>query len=85
MAELAELPGVVIDRAQHLLEEFEGDQTETTSGQLSLFEPEQVKETPAKRESTSYLEDELKRMELMEMTPLEAMNELHRLQKAVKR
>ncbi|PBB05932.1 MULTISPECIES: DNA mismatch repair protein MutS [Salimicrobium] len=82
VAELAELPSEVITRAERLLEEFESQDTQET--QLSLFHPEP--ETPRKQgdERESEVRKELSRMELMEMTPMEAMNALYRLQKMVK-
>ncbi|SDJ00394.1 DNA mismatch repair protein MutS [Salimicrobium halophilum] len=85
VAELAELPQGVIKRAQLLLDEFENNDAEDLSGQLSLFEPEQLKEPSVERKASSPIEEELGQMELMEMTPIEAMNELYRLQKLVKR
>ncbi|SIS37406.1 DNA mismatch repair protein MutS [Salimicrobium flavidum] len=84
VAELAELPKNVISRAQKLLDQFEAGDSPNDDRQLTLFEPEKiVTEAPGDTSST-LLEEELSRLQLMEMTPMEAMNELYRLQKMVK-
>ncbi|AXI09153.1 DNA mismatch repair protein MutS [Oceanobacillus zhaokaii] len=93
VAKLANLPEALIERASTILQELESSDkpAPTTekieSGQLSFFvgETEQVKERnkpiPATEEKAI---DELKSLNLFEMTPMEAMNALYRLQKQVK-
>ncbi|KAB7708126.1 DNA mismatch repair protein MutS [Bacillus aerolatus] len=101
VAELAELPKELIERANDLLTKLEQKETpnlrgknskqqekqskiEETSGQLSFFgdsvaAPSQV---PGKERKVI---EELKSYDLLEMTPLEAMNVLYALQKKVKK
>lgn len=95
VAKLAELPVSLIDRATEILHKFENKEKQTIDSttvddnedqQLSFF----VGETRANQQgskamkSESKLVHELRRMNIMEMTPMEAMNELYRLQKKVK-
>ncbi|MGM0873796.1 MAG: DNA mismatch repair protein MutS [Bacillota bacterium] len=100
VAELADLPKSLIKRAKEILTELEEDKIEAksvvkktvvkeesfTDSQLSLFTEE--KPTPKKAPSLSKKEQAvielLKSMNLLEMTPLDAMNELYQLQKKVK-
>ena len=91
VAKLAELPDALIERATVILEELESDDKPTPrtekieDGQLSFFVEEKL---PAKKEKQSAKQHmvvtELKDLNLFELTPLEAMNELYRLQKMVK-
>ncbi|MBC5636042.1 DNA mismatch repair protein MutS [Ornithinibacillus sp. BX22] len=89
VAKLANLPDKLIGRASVILEQLENHEVKENiqeSNQLSLFE-EEVK--PVKEKITPPLEDRklvdaINQIDLFDMTPLEAMNELHRLQKLVK-
>ncbi|WP_026559267.1 DNA mismatch repair protein MutS [Bacillus sp. J37] len=102
VAELADLPPSLIQRAKQILTELEQDRSDTTTlpkmkkavikedsltdSQLSLFPDEQVvsvKEPVLSKKEKSVL-DLLKSLNLLEMTPLDAMNELYQLQKKVK-
>ncbi|PKR78695.1 DNA mismatch repair protein MutS [Halalkalibacillus sediminis] len=82
VAKLADLPDEIIDRAYHLLHTFETTNTireshSSDEEQLTLFEgtPEMswTKEIEAM--------DELKNKNLMQMTPMDAMNFLYEIQK----
>lgn len=100
VAELADLPKSLIIRAKEILAELEAEKLETISvdrksivkddfiaeSQLTLFYEEQ----PVSKKAASLPKKEqvvvqlLKSMNLLEMTPLDAMNELYQLQKKVK-
>ncbi|GAA0339324.1 DNA mismatch repair protein MutS [Bacillus carboniphilus] len=97
VAELAELPREVIQRAQEILATFENKEDtpvkaesqvkEMTSQdeQLSFFveeKSEPLQEKGLKKHSE--LVEELEKLELMEMTPMDAMNALYKLQKLLK-
>lgn len=100
VAELADLPHSLIMRAKEILTELETDKPELkpverqtvvkedvfTDAQLSLFADEQVipKTAPTLRKKEQAVIELLKSMNLLEMTPLDAMNELYQLQKKVK-
>ncbi|MBU5595049.1 DNA mismatch repair protein MutS [Amphibacillus sp. MSJ-3] len=88
VAKLAELPGQLIERASVILNELEQKQTdqvelqanvdENETDQLSFFVSEtSEKQSPPK---PSVVEQKLKSLNLLELTPMEAMNELYRLQ-----
>ena len=82
VAKLAELPDVLIERANVILEQLEQNkQTEintSQSDQLSFFVNEVVEqERPIVQ---SAVEKKLKSINIMELTPIEALNELYRLQ-----
>ena len=106
VAQLAELPTELIERANELLQQFEGEkpaqavvevvketvkETEVPvqgqaeeKAQLSFFEEA---ETVKKEKVTSTEQkclQKLKSLNLLEMTPLDAMNALYELQKKVK-
>ncbi len=91
VAKLANLPEALINRASMILREFEDvDQGEQTakihdSNQLSFFVEENQ---PAKKKDIekqdSAVEQALANLDLFDMTPLDAMNELYRLQKLTK-
>ncbi|GIO19716.1 DNA mismatch repair protein MutS [Oceanobacillus oncorhynchi subsp. incaldanensis] len=100
VAKLADLPDELINRASVILESFENNDSkeaqkeeapslepeEAESAQLSFFAEENSKEhKPAKltNKDNAALE-ELKSLNILEMNPLEAMNELYRLQKKLK-
>ncbi|MBZ5750521.1 MULTISPECIES: DNA mismatch repair protein MutS [Metabacillus] len=100
VAELADLPKSLITRAKEILIELEADKTVTkpmtketvvkeevyTDAQLSLFSEEKKipKKAPSLQKKEQAVIDLLKSMNLLEMTPLDAMNELYQLQKKVK-
>ncbi|MED2973243.1 DNA mismatch repair protein MutS [Fictibacillus sp. B-59209] len=91
VAQLAELPSAVIERAKFILEEFESDERSPKKAaneadtQLSLFIEENAADNISKRKhEKSEVEEFLKTMNLLEMTPLDAMNALFHLQKKVK-
>ncbi|MBC1418293.1 DNA mismatch repair protein MutS [Listeria fleischmannii] len=92
VAELAELPAKLIKRAAEILETLEAEgessgkpvkkvvleesQKEAADDmQLPLFEIE-----APKKQTTSSLEKEIKKLNLMKMTPMDAMNKLYDLQ-----
>lgn len=92
VAKLAELPEALIDRATTILSKLEmADQPNITpeleeSNQLALFNIGSEPSTMEQVQSPSdKIVKELKDLDLFEMTPLEAMNELYRLQKDVKK
>src|SRR5690625_1822661 len=90
VAQLAKLPPTLIERAKEILTQLENGsrpQTEEdikSASQLSFFEPIQV----TKQERTDPLVNKviktIEAIELMDMTTLDAMNELHRLQKFIR-
>jgi len=86
VAKLANLPEPLIHRAKDILEQLEdsSDYTtlEETSGQLSFF-ADQVQTEPQSTEQK--ILEELKKINLFEMTPLDAMNALYRLQKRIRK
>lgn len=91
VAKLAGLPEALIERANTILIELEEGSKpapvteKIESGQLSFFIEEREKENekqPTKKEH--HIIDELKNLNLFEMTPMEAMNALYKLQKKVK-
>ncbi|MFQ3543250.1 DNA mismatch repair protein MutS [Halobacillus rhizosphaerae] len=88
VAQLANMPDSLIDRAADLLAQLEkGAENEVAASaeddqQLSLFVEEARPAPKAKAETP--LENQLKKLNLMEMTPMDAMNELYRLKKQIK-
>ena len=82
VAKLAELPDSLIARANVILEQLEQEKepkvAENKADQLSFFLNEPTKQV--KEKQTSQLEQELKEINIMELTPMEAMNQLYRLQ-----
>src|SRR5699024_11664386 len=94
-AKLADLPETVIHRANTILHEVESkvneqqqlnDTDEKESAQLSFFVEEQQSATKVEVDPTQEkVIQELRHLNLFEMNPLEAMNELHRLQKEAKK
>ncbi|MGM8213344.1 DNA mismatch repair protein MutS [Virgibacillus sp. W0430] len=92
VARLADLPEPLINRASeilHQLENGEGTNSKSESaqsGQLSFFES--ITDNRASIERSSSEEKairELKKLHLFEMTPLEAMNELNRIQQIIRK
>ncbi|WP_102346862.1 DNA mismatch repair protein MutS [Bacillus sp. Marseille-P3661] len=99
VAELAELPDQLIQRAKEILQKLEEQATQNSSQenvapvveneQLTFFVAEKTKrESPSDTSSLNKAEKEviekLKSIDLLEMTPLDTMNELYKLQKIVK-
>ncbi|WP_047985200.1 DNA mismatch repair protein MutS [Ornithinibacillus californiensis] len=94
VAQLANLPDKLIERASIILKQLESDDASVIqsppveSNQLSFFE-EAVKEenklTSVPNEKELSILNALDNIDLFDMTPLEAMNELHRLQKIVRK
>ena len=99
VAELAELPVELINRAREILDNLEQNdysiEVESRSqtskekevAQLSFFEemkPKEVKETTSIMKKEKQLVDRIKSINLLEMTPLDAMNKLYEIQKMLK-
>src|SRR5690625_2613731 len=98
VAKLADLPSALIKRATVILDQLEGTNQHHISpdhitdpdveefGQLSLFEKAEIpKKVQKMKDSHRKVIDDLKQLNLLEMTPLEAMNELYRLQKNIQK
>lgn len=95
VAELAQLPKKLIGRAKEILRQFEeantpiktNEPTQLNEAQLSLFEEKEI-ETTTKKSSQSNKEKDIihhiKSINLLDMTPLDAMNELYNIQKKLK-
>ncbi len=75
VAKLAGLPQEILSRAEQILHNLEEEQYKTrqSSPQLSLLEEQIVSSAP------NLLEKEIAEMDILNMTPLEAMNKLHDL------
>ncbi|MED4474004.1 MULTISPECIES: DNA mismatch repair protein MutS [Bacillaceae] len=94
VAKLANLPKDLIERANVILQDLEaGNKSQPTlenehQGQLSFFE-EDESEPNEKKENNFTLESKiihaLKEIDLFDITPMDAMNELYKLQKEVKK
>ncbi|MBB6452839.1 DNA mismatch repair protein MutS [Salirhabdus euzebyi] len=92
VAKLAQLPDKLINRAYEILHQFEQQKTPASpapakvkeEAQLSLFEPDvtNVKNKVSKKEKE--LIDELKKLNVLDMTPMEAMNTLFSIQKKLR-
>ncbi|PKJ60848.1 MULTISPECIES: DNA mismatch repair protein MutS [Bacillus] len=93
VAQLAELPEDLIARAQDILKELEHSgnkpevpvqkpQVKEKPAQLSFFdEAEKPAETPKFSKKEKQVIDAFKSLNILDMTPLEAMNEMYKLQK----
>lgn len=85
VAQLAELPADLIKRASQILAELEAEKEQTATQvekteedmQLAMF---QIEDIPAPKKSDSDLRKEIAQLNLMQMTPMEAMNVLYKLQ-----
>ncbi|SEQ55903.1 DNA mismatch repair protein MutS [Virgibacillus subterraneus] len=92
VAKLANLPEPLIDRAGSILNQLENNDelhevaNLAANDQLSFFIEEKIPKGKKQysKEDKSIIED-LNNLNLFEMTPMEAMNELYRLQKHVKK
>ncbi|MFC4354499.1 DNA mismatch repair protein MutS [Chryseomicrobium palamuruense] len=80
VAELAELPPSIVERARELLAGYE----EQEDRQLSIFDFERV-EPVHKPQTLHPVVEKLQQLNVMEMTPLEAMNVLYKMQKEVQK
>lgn len=90
VAKLAELPDSLIERAKVILKELEQQQIDELDDeqleQLSFFPVEEKKDEEEKLDSKEMnVIRELKQLNLLEMTPLDALNKLYALQKKVKK
>ncbi|MBY4603984.1 MULTISPECIES: DNA mismatch repair protein MutS [Bacillus] len=93
VAQLAELPEDLISRAQDILKELEHSgnkpevpvqksQVKEEPAQLSFFdEAEKPAEAPKLSKKEKQVLDAFKSLNILDMTPLEAMNEVYKLQK----
>ncbi|MCY9123952.1 DNA mismatch repair protein MutS, partial [Bacillus inaquosorum] len=91
--QLAELPEDLISRAQDILKELEHSgnkpevpvqksQIKEKPAQLSFFdEAEKPAEAPKLSKKEKQVLDAFKSLNILDMTPLEAMNEMYKLQK----
>ncbi|MGI8315170.1 DNA mismatch repair protein MutS [Halobacillus mangrovi] len=90
VAKLADLPKPLIKRATDLLVQLEGASSPAEAAasaeeeQLSLFIEEKAPKTRNTEPSDSQLEQHIQDLNLLEMTPMDAMNELYQLQKKMK-
>ncbi|HAM80418.1 DNA mismatch repair protein MutS [Ornithinibacillus bavariensis] len=92
VAKLANLPDKLIKRASIILNQLENNDSQTTyteveeTNQLSFFVEEEVEPKKSKTidKTDELLIRQLTGLDLFDMTPLEAMNELHQLQKLAK-
>lgn len=85
VAQLAGLPKKVVARADKLLEEYVRD---ATAGQPMAIANEAKTAAPVEQEVSLFgntLADEIKKLDIMTMTPLEALNELYKLQEEAKK
>ncbi|MEQ6375409.1 DNA mismatch repair protein MutS [Bacillaceae bacterium S4-13-56] len=89
VAKLAQLPELLIDRAHTLLHQWEKASLRSTSKetnnreeQLELFEEATTKKSNSGKEHP--VVKELKKLNLLDMTPLDAINKLYELQKKLK-
>lgn len=80
VAELAELPSQIVTRARELLASYE----EQEDKQLSIFDFERV-ETTEKPIGTHPVLEKLEQLNVMEMTPMQAMTILYEMQKEVQK
>ncbi|MBM7644424.1 DNA mismatch repair protein MutS [Scopulibacillus daqui] len=99
VAKLASLPDALIDRANVILNDLEGKEEEKTlpipshnrisenSEQLAFFanETSNKQERPAADSKEKQIITALKSIDLLAMNPMEAMNELYRLQTLLKK
>ncbi|QOR68639.1 DNA mismatch repair protein MutS [Cytobacillus suaedae] len=100
VAELSDLPKPLIARAQEILSQLEAGnkpeiapestkhvQVGQADGQLSFFQdskPVVVKENNELTKKDKHLLDSIKTLDLLDMTPLDAMNKLYEIQKRLK-
>src|SRR5699024_8383143 len=91
VAKLADLPETLIERANTILEQLETNGLShlpadtMTSEQLSFFAEDDASKQNEPFAKHEQIIKDLKQMDLFDMTPLEAMNALYRLQKNAKK
>lgn len=81
VAELAGLPREVLKRSREILKELEENHQGTGASplldnQLNFFSPSQIQEIP---DYLTNLEDDIKALDIMNLTPLQAIQKLHDL------
>lgn len=84
VAKLAGLPGKVVERAEKLLEEY----TQTGGKAPAIAMPQNIPNVPEDPQPSLFgdsIRETLKSLDVMTMTPLEALNTLYELQKEAKR
>lgn len=97
VAQLAQLPDTVIERANVLLQDFEKQQPEQTTvennntkevkesfDQLSFFQENKQKDVKVSDKEQKVIE-QIKRLNLLDMTPIDTMNELYSLYQQLKK
>src|SRR5699024_1197473 len=94
VAKLASMPTSLIDRATTILQELEANGTTktnhftnevaSTNAQLSFFQ-EETATKPSTNKDTEQLITALEKINVLEMTPMDAMNELYKLQQLIKK
>ncbi len=92
VAQLAEMPDAIIERARVLLEQFESKESQTPNDemkeealQLSLFEEAEKRKEPAVEVASHEKEvlDRLEKMNIMGTSPIQAINLLYELQQTL--
>lgn len=94
VAKLAEMPDDLINRAQAILKTLENHEgkrpvehgeVDSSEGQLSFFDDVKKTGTTNTNKPDSAILFEIEKLNVLDMTPMEAMNVLHRLQQKVKK
>ena len=75
VAKLAKLPDSLIKRADEILKSYEKNEKRETVVELAL---------PLEEEKTSLVEEKIKNMDILNMTPMDALNTLFELKKEIK-
>ena len=75
VAKLAKLPDSLIKRADEILKSYEKNEKRETVVELAL---------PLEEEKTSIVEEKIKNMDILNMTPMDALNTLFELKKDIK-
>lgn len=89
VAQLANLPTSLIERANEILENFENQgenirPPKSESDQLSFFDEPVVKESSPFTSKEKKALEKIKEIDILEMTPMQAMNTLYELHKKLK-
>ena len=97
VAQLAELPKELIARAAEILQQLEGEpmlqptvaaskeEYREPAGQLSFFdEPQKIEQTHEPSTKEKRVLEQLKKLDILDLTPLQAMNTLYELHKKLK-
>ena len=92
VAKLANMPEKIIDRAQRLLEHFESQQMDNSTQeveevhQLSFFEEEEPdKEKKPLKQKEQEIIHRLENLNIVSITPMEAMNLLYEMKQSLKK